>query len=286
MKKTIFLLAAMICMIACAPKSTPLSETVRPIDSTYLTVFDRPVYADSLLHFYQVDEHTWAGHGSLMYNEAIYLLEGENAALLIDAGLDIPNLREVVESLTDKPVFLAVTHVHPDHTGKPIHQFDSILFNAADEVNAPFYMTDYQGKRCYMYDGQVLDLGGRRIELVFTPGHTPGSTTFLDLDNHYGFSGDAFGSNNLLVTTSLMTVSYSSQRLIRYMQKYDIPFCFPGHYWDNNLERIQRIADVGTLCEETLAGKREWQELPAGGWQKYYVQDFGVRVCFNAENVR
>lgn len=36
---------------------------------------------------------------------------------------------------------------------------------------------------------------------LYTPGHTPSSTTFFDKTRHYGFSGDAFGSTNLLLFT-------------------------------------------------------------------------------------
>ena len=60
-------------------------------------------------------------------------------------------------------------------------------------------------KRQYLSNGQIFDLGNRKIEVVFTPGHTYGSVTFIDRDKHYGFSGDAFGSGNLLVFTNLST---------------------------------------------------------------------------------
>ena len=39
-------------------------------------------------------------------------------------------------------------------------------------------------------DGDVIDLGGRTIKAILTPGHTPGSTCFLDAENHILFSGD------------------------------------------------------------------------------------------------
>ena len=42
----------------------------------------------------------------------------------------------------------------------------------------------------------------RQIEVLYTPGHTSGSVTFFDKDRHYGFSGDAFGSTNLLLFTN------------------------------------------------------------------------------------
>ena len=46
-----------------------------------------------------------------------YLLIGKARALLIDTGLGIRNIAEVVASLTDKPVTAIATHVHWDHIG-------------------------------------------------------------------------------------------------------------------------------------------------------------------------
>ncbi len=67
--------------------------------------------------FHQIDEHTWFGTGHLMANESLYLVEGETKAILIDAGTKIKDLDKLVASITDKPVTLVATHVHPDHTG-------------------------------------------------------------------------------------------------------------------------------------------------------------------------
>ena len=93
------------------------------------------VYKDNNVVFHQLDEHTWIGTGNLMFNESLYLLEGDNRAILIDAGTKIPGLKKIVESITDKPVTLVATHVHPDHTGSAINEFPELYINAADTVN-------------------------------------------------------------------------------------------------------------------------------------------------------
>lgn len=46
-----------------------------------------------------------------------FLLIGKNTALLIDAGLGIGNIFEVVSSLTKLPIIASLTHVHWDHIG-------------------------------------------------------------------------------------------------------------------------------------------------------------------------
>ena len=44
-----------------------------------------------------------------------YLLIGDEKALLIDTGCGAGNLKEAVEKITNKPLYVAVTHRHPDH---------------------------------------------------------------------------------------------------------------------------------------------------------------------------
>ena len=151
------------------------------------------VYQDDDVVFRKIDDHTWEGNGNLCYNESIYLVEGSTKALLIDVGTKIPNLDKIVASLTDKEIILVATHVHPDHTGSAVNLFDEIWINAGDYPSVATQMKGYKGKISFLQDGQVFDLGGREIEVIFTPGHTPGSTSFFDKAAGYGFSGDAFG---------------------------------------------------------------------------------------------
>ena len=222
------------------------------------------VYKGEDLEIRKIDDHTWHGNGSKMSFEAIYIVEGEESALVIDAGVDIKDYDKVVSQITSKPVTLVATHVHPDHTGKSIEYFDEIYINAADMVNVASMMPDYKGEIKYMYDGQVFDLGGREIEVIFTPGHTPGSTTFFDKAAGYGFSGDAFGSGNLLLTTNFTTLALTCQRTLEYMQKHNITKLYPGHYMGVNAETQQRIADMLQISHDMLAGKLDGEDNPQG----------------------
>ena len=186
--------------------------------------------------FHQIDEHTWFGTGHLMANESLYLVEGETKAILIDAGTKIKDLDKLVASITDKPVTLVATHVHPDHTGSAIDYFPEIYINPADTIGIPEFMPNYKGKVCFLEDGEILDLGGRILEIVFTPGHTPGSTTFVDKDAAYGFSGDSFGSGNLLLGVDFSTLISTCKKMSAVIEKYDIKYLYPGHYFGMNKE--------------------------------------------------
>ena len=225
---------------------------------------EKTVYKGDDLEIRQIDEHTWHGNGHIMANEAIYIIEGEASALVIDAGTEIKDYDKIIARITSKPVTLIATHVHPDHTGSAINYFDEIFINAGDMVNVEEMMGDYKGKIKYLVDGQVFDLGGREIEVVFTPGHTPGSTTFMDKAAGYGFSGDAFGSGNLLLTTNWSTLLITCQRTLEYMKKYNITKLYPGHYMGSNCETQQCLADMLQMSRDVLDGKLAGEHNPQG----------------------
>ena len=87
------------------------------------------VYKGEDLEIRQIDEHTWHGNGKIMSNEAIYIIEGEERAIVLDAGTVIKDYDKIVAQITSKPVTLIATHVHPDHTGSAINYFDEIYIN-------------------------------------------------------------------------------------------------------------------------------------------------------------
>lgn len=242
---------------------------------------EKQVYSGHDVVFRQIDGHTWEGNGHLCYNESVYIVEGSERALLIDAGTKIANLDEIVAQITEKPVTLVATHVHPDHTGSAIGLFDEIWINAADMVNVESVMPDYKGKIRYLHDGQVFDLGDRQIEVVFTPGHTPGSTTFFDKEAGYGFSGDAFGSTNLLLSTNFSTLICTTSRIAAYMEKYGITKLYPGHYHGDNPETLKRVQDLNLMAREVLSGERkgEYEEGMLG--LNAAVSDYGVTIRYN-----
>lgn len=243
---------------------------------------EKTVFKNDDVEIRQLDDHTWHGNGHLVYNESVYLIEGETSAILLDAGTRIPGLRKIVEDIVKKPVSLVITHGHGDHIGA-INEWDTVWINAADLAILP--QGRYKGTVRYLTDGQVFDLGGRKIEAVFTPGHTPGSTTFIDREARYGFSSDAFGSGNLLVFTDLSTQWATCLRFSRFMEKYDIRYLYPGHYWGDNLETPQRVKDVGTICEGILEGTMS-PETGTNQSLPFVVDKYGVKVNYGRQQVR
>lgn len=135
-----------------------------------------------------------------------YLLEGEESALLIDTGLGISNISSEVKKLTDKPVAVVATHIHWDHIGGhkyyPVfyaHEVERHWLNGkfplsieairkmiVDRCDLPenYDVEDYelfQGTPSHLlHDGEILDLGGRTLMVLHTPGHSPGHMCFFE----------------------------------------------------------------------------------------------------------
>ena len=237
------------------------------------------VYRDAYVVFRQIDEHTWEGNGYQVYNESVYLVEGDDRAVLIDAGAYMPTLDKAVATLTDKPVMVALTHGHGDHVGG-IGCFPEVWIQELDAPMITAGREPYQGEVHYLADGEVIDLGGRQLEVLYTPGHTSGSITFFDKEHHYGFSGDAFGSTNLLLfTNSFRTLIETCTRTADYMQKNGIDKLYPGHYGGPNVETLQRVLDMKKMSEELLAGKRKGTPESANGLNSY-IRDYGVTIRY------
>lgn len=224
---------------------------------------EKEVFRNDDVVFRQIDGHTWVGTGKLVSNESMYLIEGNDKAILIDAGTKIAGLDKIVKSLTTRPVILIATHVHPDHTGTAVNCFPEIYLNAADIPNVPMFMPNYKGTIKYLKDGEIFDLGGRQIEVVFTPGHTPGSTSFIDKDAAYGFSGDAFNSY-LLLTTNFSTLIASCERMADTLKKFGITHFYTGHYYGGDVGTLQLLNNMITLSKDILTGRREGKTNPGG----------------------
>jgi hydroxyacylglutathione hydrolase len=192
------------------------------------------------------------------------------------------NLDKLVAKLTKKPVTLYLTHVHPDHAGA-VDYFKEVYINPADTVGIPEFMPQYKGRVCFLKDRQIIDLGGRKILVVFTPAHTPGSTTFIDIKNHVGFSGDSFGNGNLLLTGTFPTLNHSSKVMSKVMSDYQITQLWNGHFFGMNAETPKRVADLSTISEDVLSGRLNWKpnnsalELGLYDW----IDTLGVNIRFS-----
>ena len=245
----------------------------------------KEVFKNDDVVFHQLDEHTWVGSGHMMASESLYLVEGTDKGVLIDAGTRIPGLDKIVASITKKPVMLVVTHAHPDHTGSAISDFPELRIGAGDAASR--FLADYKGTIKPLKDGDAIDLGGRTLDVVATPGHTPGSTTFIDKTAGYGFSGDSFGSGNLLLGGTFSTLLATCQTTSALMEKHGIKHLYPGHFFGKNFETKQRLDDMAAISRDVLAGKLKGEPNPRGIMGlNLVITAYGVRINGSESSVK
>ena len=136
-----------------------------------------------------INESTWRIEDG---GVRLFLLAGNEKALLIDSGMNLHTAREVAAELTSLPLSLLNTHADRDHIGSN-EEFESFYMHPAEE---PVYRRSGKpGTVLPVLDGDVIDLGGRELEIIHLPGHTPGSIAVLDRNSRALFSGDPIQQN-------------------------------------------------------------------------------------------
>lgn len=142
---------------------------------------------------------TLVGLGKPMIDVVI----GDDRAAVIDTGYGDFDLRGYIEkNITDKPLVCLNTHGHLDHVGGNV-QFDEVWINEKDLEAAKNADMILEGRKCaevlacgevkysLLQGGEVIDLGGRNLRAIPIPGHSEGSTGFIDSKTKVLFSGDA-----------------------------------------------------------------------------------------------
>jgi len=118
-----------------------------------------------------------------------FLIVGEDKALLFDTGGEPCDLMGIIRSVTDKEIVLVQSHGDGDHTANSF-LFPVIYAHPAEYEVILRGRPELEGRLCPVTEGDTFDLGGRSLEVVEAPGHTPGSICLLDRENRLLFSGD------------------------------------------------------------------------------------------------
>lgn len=215
-----------------------------------------------------------------------YLVEGEEKAALIDAGDGLGNLGDFVRTLTDKPVFVILTHGHVDHIGGAVF-FDEVYLNEKDwalarKHDTPELKHEYAGEflppetfrslsegdfsptRTGGYlpleDGQVFDLGGITLEALALPGHTQGMTCILAREERSVFFGDGCSPSVYLWLEDSSTVEEYRESLLRFKtqeDRYDTVYL--SHGPRTVAKRV--LDDVLELCDGLMHGVSDAQPI-------------------------
>ncbi len=175
-----------------------------------------------------------------------HLVVGEHQAMLIDTGMGVANIRDLVESLTSKPVTVVNSHAHWDHVGGN-HLFEEIRIHPAEAGDLPKGYPNARMRGWFepasltgplppgvdretleippsqatglLHEGQVLDLGNRALEILHCPGHSPGGIVLLDR------------ANGILLSTDVAYAGYL--------------YAYAGDWLETYHASLVRLADLG-----------------------------------------
>ncbi len=174
----------------------------------------------------KVNENTWIiDEGGVRF----FLLTGDKRALMIDSGMNVPNGREIAAQLTTLPVALINTHADRDHIAGN-DAFDTIYMHPSEFAN--YYNQRPKAKMVNaIYEGEVLDLGNRPLEIIALPGHTPGSIAILDIQSRMLFSGDPIQDGTIFMFGAMRNLQAYEQSLERLIAKHRSRFdvIYPSH---------------------------------------------------------
>lgn len=215
--------------------------------------------------------------------EYMYLLEGNDKALLLDTGYGVGNLRTFVSRLTEKEIIAANTHFHPDHAAGN-GEFEKVYMSSGyekdrhsveDEGAVPFDIKklpfpDYE--KIFLHDGDTIELGGRSITAIeAAPAHCNSTIFYYDEKYRLFFCGDDLESAQVMmfdnsnnpeapyhVRTRLENLR-SNSVLIKSMSER-IDYLLPNHngtpvsieYADDYIELADRIFSGEAIIEDRL----------------------------------
>ena len=186
-----------------------------------------------------------------------YLFVGAEKALLLDSGFGEFPIGEAVGAITDLPLLLLNSHSHADHC-MGNDQFPS----AAVYIQKEGVGRVRGGTVTEVAEGDSFDLGGIRLEILETPGHTPDCITVADPGLSALFTGDSvelFHGGVRLLDEQIASV----KKLLALKDRY--PVYYPSHgpvpcRMDEGVETLLECLEK--LRDGELQGKPLHLQLP------------------------
>jgi glyoxylase-like metal-dependent hydrolase (beta-lactamase superfamily II) len=289
------LLSSLFLSAQSAPQTAPQKpEWCRKLPRPAYRTLERVAIKDPWFEVYKIRPGVFAIYEPHQSEEIIsYLILGKTRTLLFDTGMGISNIREVVESLTTLPVSVLNSHTHDDHVGdnwrfSDIYGMDTDFtrtnskgsredaqaeiapgevcgtlpagFNPAEYSTRPFHVAHW------MHDHDKIDLGGRVLEIIATPGHTPDAIALWDERNGLLFTGDSFYIGPIWLfrpetdlnayVASVKKLAALAPRLQLLLPAHNTPVAEPG-YLPRVVEAIQQVRS-GKVKSIPRQGKQEY----------------------------
>ena len=267
-----------------------------PID--WWKALPREIYLDlqklessqSWFEVYKIEPGVYVFYEPGQFEEVIsYLVTGKEKAALIDTGCGIGNVRTLAEEFTQLPIMIVNTHSHYDHIAQN-YMFDQVaIFDAPNARQAaengcskaemarllakemlwkPLPENFDQGSyhvppftvTWWLKDGDIIDLGDRKLEVLHTPGHSPDSICLLDKEARLFWTGDMFYTGAIYIHlpgADLDAFIASYERMIALFPLYEK--LMPSH----NEPWVDKTAleEVLQAAQDIRAGKADHIEI-------------------------
>ncbi|MBN2048612.1 MAG: MBL fold metallo-hydrolase [Anaerolineaceae bacterium] len=191
----------------------------------------------------------------------VWLIVGSEKVLLIDTGFGAIDYHQKVREISDLPIMLVNTHIHPDHAAGN-GQFDLAYCGKNDlpllQVTSWNIEFTKAKQTLPLVDGDLLDLGGITIEVVEVPGHTPGSIALLWEERGILITGDTVNASvwlHLEHSLPLSVYSQSMEKLIgmshRFSDIYASHVASANHFTVDTVRHLKEMVDAVISGEKT-----------------------------------
>jgi len=235
-----------------------------------------------------------------------FLVVGSGRAVLFDSGLGVAPISRVVQQLTALPVTVLNSHTHFDHVGGngefvDVRNLDSPYSLASARGQVGESLREYAKETlavdrvcgalpagvtshdyaiptwriaAHLRDGETIDLGDRRLEVLGTPGHTPDSLALLDRENGLLFTGDTYYSGEIYLwapETDLAAYTASIGRLARL--EPGLKRVLPAH--GPPVAEPRRLPELQQALQDIEAGTARFEEAPEGR-RLYRFEHFSI----------
>jgi glyoxylase-like metal-dependent hydrolase (beta-lactamase superfamily II) len=283
-----------------------IPEWCRPLPRPEYKTLQRVAVADSWFEVYKVPTGVYAIYEPHQSEETIsYLIVGDKRAALFDTGMGISDLKKVTSELTPLPIVVLNSHTHNDHVGgnwqfETIYGMDTDFTRqnargSRDDAQAEISPSEICGSlpkgfdpakyetrpwkiTSYIHDGDHIDLGGRTLEVIATPGHTPDAISLLDRANGLLFTGDTYYPATIWLyrpETDLDAYDASIHHLASLASQAQIKTVLGAH----NIP----VASPSVLPRLITAFEAVWSgkvpgTLAATGQMIYKIDDFSFRM--------
>lgn len=184
---------------------------------------------------------------------AVFLVTGGERALLVDTGAGDTDIMASLRGVSDLPVTIVITHGHMDHLGGA-GLFDNLYAHPEDMLSIKKENPELTCDFFTVKEGYKFDLGGRILEVIELPGHTPGSIALLDRSGRMIFTGDTISDRPVFFVEGDSDIDKyinSLDKLLSMRDEIDMIFCCHG----TSVQDITAVEKLKRAAEEFATGK-------------------------------